>query len=128
MQELIELNSVHCVGFEEKSMRVFVPTISVTDSKTEYRLMLDIPGLIPDSINLVAQEGTLLVTARVGRLRADFTAREFESGVRRFHYEWSIPEDTLVEAIEADFESGLLIISLPRFRDPDSAPYRKVVQ
>ena len=128
MQQLHDLSSIQCTKFEEDSMRVVIPTVNAVGSSSGYRLMFDIPGMVADSIKLEAEDGSLIISARVGRLQADFSAKEYRACATEFRYEYAIPEDASLERIEADFESGLLIVFLPRINQSDPGLLRRFVQ
>ena len=104
----------------------FVPRADVIDSKENFRILLDLPGLTKEEINLSLVDGVLTVK---GERKLDthegeeIKRRERNAGSfsRSFH----VPKEANSAEIGAKFESGVLHITLPKsevLKDTTSIP------
>lgn len=108
---------------ELKSKRVqqqqnssWTPQVDIIESASEYQLLLDLPGINPESINLTQEKQLLTVEAeRKTRALADgetATRSERKSGF--YKRQFTLPEDADVESIQANSKEGVLTLSIAR--------------
>jgi len=76
-----------------------VPAADVFESDNALRIVLDIPGVGPDDVD---------ITVEADELRLSTT------GSRRYHRSFRLPDTVDTESIEATVRDGLLTIDLPK--------------
>jgi len=86
--------------------RSYLPTIMREDAGDAYEVSLVIPGLPKDQINIEVKGRTLHV-AHQGTERTRIPYAAFERA-------WTLPNDADLDAIEAKYEDGILIIKVPK--------------
>jgi HSP20 family protein len=93
----------------DKSVQTLVPAVDIIETKNSYIVKLDIPGANKDQIKAQVENNTLLVIAPVtDYLRAEKTADD----TKEYRREFSLANDVDVNTINAQFELGVLTITL----------------
>ncbi len=84
------------------------PRFKVTKEDNKYQIEGDMPGFDKKEINVSIKENTLEIKAKKEEKEEGKVTREsiFKGYV--------LPEDAVTEKIQANYESGVLTISLPR--------------
>ena len=77
-------------------------TYNVSESEDSVTITTDMPGVKESDIRVASENGILSVSAQ----RKD--------GTRSYSYSWSLPETVNVEGIAAEYEDGVLTLSLPK--------------
>jgi HSP20 family protein len=77
-----------------------VPRVDVWGADEGWRLLAELPGANPETVNVTAERGTLTVFAEA----ADAT----------FKRSFRLPDDVDTDAIVARLDKGLLTLNLPR--------------
>lgn len=97
----------------------WMPSIDMFDCKGNLIVVVEVPGLLVDSLKLVAREGTLVVSGERRDRRPNgvvaFHCMERPHG--RFSREIPIDRALDVRRAEARLERGLLTITIPRLKD-----------
>jgi HSP20 family protein len=100
----------------------FRPDVDIIESSDEYRLLLDLPGIDPQSID-VTEENSLLT------IQAEKTAVQLEEGQtlsrseRRsgtFKRQFTLPEDADAGDIHAESRNGVLTLVISRRQPQES--------
>jgi len=102
----------------------FVPRLEMTETDEEVVLRVELPGIEPGKIDLHAAGDVLSISGEKQSVR-DETRENFVLNERRFgRFERGVklPPHVDVAAISADFEHGLLTVTMPR--TADSKPRR----
>jgi len=96
------------------------PSVDVYESRGRLMVVVEVPGLTPESLRVVVRDRDLVI---VGERKE----RRPGSGIAAFHclerpqggFERVIPLDVAVDLAhaEASLSGGLLIVSLPRLKD-----------
>jgi HSP20 family protein len=109
-------------GFERATQPAgveWLPSLDMFDCKGNLIVVVEVPGLLTDSLKLVAREGMLVVTGERRDKRPQgvvaFHCMERPSG--RFSREIPIDRALDVRKAEARLERGLLTIVIPRLKD-----------
>jgi HSP20 family protein len=98
------------------SEKGWTPRISVSESDTEYQMLVELPGVDPADVNLEMQEGRLEISGEkkndelgegVSSVRDERQSGEFK---RAFEFSKLVEPDQ----IQAEFKNGLLKIVLPK--------------
>jgi HSP20 family protein len=98
------------------------PAMDVIENENAYTVRLDLPGIAPDDVNVEIDSDTLVISGQMG----DTVEQEGE----RFHYRERrfgsfqrsvrLPNTVDTEHIAANFENGVLHITLPKL--PQAQP------
>ncbi|MEN9581334.1 MAG: hypothetical protein RJA70_4343 [Pseudomonadota bacterium] len=95
--------SVQKSGRSEELPR-FTPLVDIFENARAFTVVLDLPGVVKDQIQVSVEGGTLEVEAR----------REQDSV--SFHYarSFSIPDSIERDKISAEYKAGVLTLTLPK--------------
>jgi HSP20 family protein len=96
-----------------------------TDEPHELTVVVELPGVDPASIKVVVSERTLVLSGERARRKVDgsvYQQMEIEYGP--FHRQVRLPEDVDPARARAEYERGILRISLPVAEKP--APGRGI--
>ena len=77
-------------------------TYNVSESEDSVAITTDMPGVKESDIRVASENGILSVSAQ----RKD--------GTRSYSYSWTLPDTVNVEGITAEYEDGVLTLSLPK--------------
>jgi HSP20 family protein len=95
----------------------FTPAVDIKENGSEIRLELELPGINPDQVEIMAENGVL--TVRGEKLserkegednRYQVVERSYGTFVRTFQLPQGVDEDQ----ISAEFENGVLSLSIPK--------------
>ena len=94
----------------------WAPSVDVFSCRDKVAIVVELPGLEPESIDVVFRDGTVVVTGERRRLRSGaFLCMERLVG--RFSRAISIDEPVDHRRAAAQITNGVLTISLPRLQD-----------
>jgi HSP20 family protein len=94
----------------------FAPAIDLTETKDEYKLTAEMPGLEPSQVD-VSVTGDLLVIKGEKKRETEKTeggAHISERSYGSFRRSFQLPDDVDASQIEADHRNGVLTIRLPK--------------
>jgi HSP20 family protein len=98
---------------------LWLPSVDVFDCRGNLIVVMEVPGLQPDSLKVVAREGTLAVSGERRERRPNgvvaFHCMERAQG--RFSREIPLERALDVRQAEARLERGVLTITIPRLKD-----------
>ncbi len=111
---------------ERDSHRDLIPAIDVEESEKAFRLTADLPGVKEEDINIEINDRTLSISGErtterssssdEGRTQFNRTERHFGTFLRAF----TLPENVNQDDISAEFENGVLFITLPKHAEKKS--------
>jgi HSP20 family protein len=112
-------------AYVQESARSFAnPVMDIIDHENEVVVQVELPGINPDDVNVEFKSGALTIAAEVNReeLKEEesFTRRERYAG--SYRRSLSLPNTLDVTQATANFENGLLTLSIPK--KPDAQPLR----
>ena len=105
----------------------FAPRSDAAVTADAYEITMELPGVAADDMDIAVQDGMLVVTGekRSEREASDknyfFSEREYGAFQRAFR----IPPDADTEAIDAQFDNGVLTVRMPKAR-VGTGPSRKI--
>jgi HSP20 family protein len=104
------------------SRRGFRPAVDVfrTEDPEELRVVVELAGVKPESIQLATSGRTLLIAGQRPRL-ASGTYQQMEIEYGRFERTLQLPADVETASATASYEHGILTIVLPLASTPSSA-------
>ncbi|NQV73297.1 Hsp20/alpha crystallin family protein [bacterium] len=95
------------------------PRIDVVETPDAYELAVDVPGVNKDEIQINLHEGVLSISGeRVAREvgESDNVVR-MERHTGRFYRSFSLPNKINSKKIEARFDNGVLIVTVPKLEE-----------
>jgi HSP20 family protein len=95
----------------------FTPAVDIKENDNEIRLEIELPGLKPDQVEIMAENGVLTIRGEKRSERKEgednrhqVIERSYGTFVRTFHLPQGVDEDQ----IKAEFEHGVLSLSIPK--------------
>ncbi len=98
------------------SVLTFVPKVDISETEKQFEISLQVAGIYKEDIKIDFQDGKLTVS---GERKFDKTEtgkkfHKIETQYGSFHSSFVVPEHTNHEAIEAEFNNGILNIVIPK--------------
>ncbi|MFK7934687.1 MAG: Hsp20/alpha crystallin family protein [Saprospiraceae bacterium] len=121
-------NEFFNTGFPQAKMNTANnPALNVVELESGYRLELAVPGFNKDSINIEVDQDILSIAGKLeteAKEGEKYTRREFRYGAfkRTFH----LPETVDANTINAQFENGVLLITLGLKEEAKPEPARQI--
>jgi HSP20 family protein len=94
---------------------VFTPRVDILETPEELLLVLDMPGVRPENVDLRFERGELTVHGKVGTLEPKSgrcLVAEYDTG--DYHRAFLISQDVAADRITAELKNGVLKVHLPR--------------
>jgi len=92
------------------------PSVDISESDTEFKLVADIPGVSPDDIDISMEKGVLTIkgerNTETVEEKEDFRRVERQSGT--FYRRFTLPDSADADKIAAKSEHGVLTITIPK--------------
>jgi HSP20 family protein len=97
-------------------MSNFTPHVDTCETDKGYEIEVSLPGLKKDEINIDFQEGRLTISGerRFSDEKKDKKYHMIESQYGSFSRSFYLPDTVNPEGIDADFEDGVLKITVPK--------------
>ena len=97
-------------------MSTSMPAVNVAENADGYRLEVALPGWNENQININLEGNLLSISGKQEEASGDsgdqYTRREFRSS--SFSRTFTLPETVNAEGIAADFQNGVLTVSVPK--------------
>lgn len=103
------------------------PVVDVRETKDEVILQAELPGIMPDDVDVSVENGVLTISGEKkqeieeGREGSDYHLVERRYG--RFERRFSLPRSVDADKVRAEFAHGLLTVTLPKV---EAAKPRKI--
>ena len=99
---------------ETAAERIYTPTTDILQSKTDFMVICDMPGVSSENIDISLEEQVLSISGRqdLPECEGEWLYREFEPGI--FKRSFKMPEAINQEAITATMKNGVLTLVLPK--------------
>ncbi|MBN2731532.1 MAG: Hsp20/alpha crystallin family protein [Balneolaceae bacterium] len=102
------------VPLEDKGQD-FRPQCDIIESEDTYKIVLDIPGLSKNEVNVSLKDYVLTVRGeRVDELDEDEVYRRQERASGVFSRSFALPQNVVADEVDAAFRTGVLTISMPK--------------
>lgn len=102
--------------------------IDVTSDEKQVVIKASLPGIKPEDVNVTIQDSRLTIEGKVNSVedaqKDRYVIRERHSG--SFYRSLALPKDLEDDNVDAQFENGVLVLTLPRV--PEVKPHAKTVQ
>ncbi|MGQ9692250.1 MAG: Hsp20/alpha crystallin family protein [Thermaceae bacterium] len=126
MEELQERIS-RLLGAQGQGPKVFAPATDVVEDEEGLHLFVYLPGLEPEKVKVIAEEGTLSVRAeRPFEKKEGATYHRLEGPYGSFARSFNIPNSFDLSRVQARFRHGVLHLEVPRAEE--TKPKRIQVQ
>ena len=100
----------------------FRPSCDIIESEDTYKIVLDIPGLSKNEVNVSLKDYVLTVRGeRVDDLEDEEVYRRQERTTGVFSRSFALPQNVVVEDVNATFRTGVLTISMPKTGDHEDS-------
>ena len=99
------------------------PSVDIIENEEEFVLTTDLPGFDKKNLNIeVEKNGVLKINAnsKINKEPNDplYRIRERYSG--SYNRKFNLPENTIVNKIDAQFKNGLLTVNIPKAKEIES--------
>ena len=101
-------------GEDEIERSDWTPAVDVYEREGEFVIVLDLPGVAREDLDVGFDENRLTVRGERARDEADGAVRRGERPAGRFLRSFALPETVEPEGITADYKDGVLRLTLPR--------------
>lgn len=117
--------------FDEGWERVAsMPSVNVSESENEYKISLAAPGLNKEDFKVNVEGGLITISAEKSSEKEDkedkYTRKEYN--YTSFSRTFTLPENIKSEKIDARYEKGELMISLPKLEVENKKPSHKKIE
>lgn len=115
-------------GLEQR--KTTVPSVNIKESEDHFNLELSIPGFKKDDINIEVNENILTISSTVETTSEDtdekgnYTRKEFSR--TSFKRSFKLPKTINEDAINANYEDGILTLALPKKEEALPKPKRLI--
>lgn len=93
-----------------------LPAVNIKESETSYKLEFYVPGFKREDFNIEIDKNTLIVSSEKQfeneNNNEKYSLKEFNFS--SFKRTFTLPESVDFDAIKANYENGVLIVSLPK--------------
>jgi HSP20 family protein len=106
----------------ESKGEAFQPDCDIIESDDTYKILLDIPGLSKNEVNVSLKDDVLTVRGeRVGELDEEEIYRRHERAEGVFSRSFALPQNVASGEVNASFRTGVLTVSMSKSEvDADS--------
>lgn len=122
-----EKQEVTAPAEQTKPGPVFTPNVDIFETEKAITLLVDMPGVKADNLNVDLRDDTLTLTADVNpgvRTPGEKVYTEYETG--RYYRQFYLSEVIVQEKIDATLSDGVLRLTLPKVEK--ATPRRIMVQ
>lgn len=104
------------------------PSVNVVEYENQFKLELAAPGLKKEDFNIEIEEDQIKISAEVKNEEEETTGnyRRREFNYTSFKRTFRIPENIDLEEINANYEQGVLSISLPTKEENTAEKVRRI--
>ena len=102
-------------GESARGVPIFRPRTDIVEAQGGVTLMLEMPGVRPDDVDISLERRILTIRGRAQSFRPEeyrLTYAEYDEG--DFERAFTLSEDLDPERIEAELRNGVLTLTLPR--------------
>jgi HSP20 family protein len=95
---------------------VWAPALDIAEESDAYVVKTELPGIGPEDVE-VSLEGGLLTITGERRQETETSERQFHRVERRygrFRRSITLPDNVRTDAVEADFDNGVLTVRVPK--------------
>jgi HSP20 family protein len=105
-----------------------IPAVNIKESETDFKLELFAPGLNKEDFNIEIDQKTLSISSEkqteFEENKEQYSRKEFS--FTSFKRTFNLPETVNFDAIEANYENGILNLTLPKKEEALPKPKRLI--
>jgi HSP20 family protein len=105
-----------------------IPAVNIKESETDFKLELFAPGLKKEDFNIEIDQQTLSISSEkqteFEENKEQYSRKEFS--FTSFKRTFNLPETVNFDAIEANYENGILNLTLPKKEEALPKPKRMI--
>ena len=99
------------------------PSVDVIENEKEFILITDLPGFDKKNVNIEIEENRALSITANSKINEEsndefYRIRERNDG--SYHRKFDLPENVVINKIDAQFNNGSLVIKLPKAKEVKS--------
>lgn len=100
----------------------WTPDADVLETDTGWLVLVDLPGVDPEDLEVTVVDGGLRVTGNRARIASEELPRPLrrERPIGRFFLHFALPEEIAENAVSARYERGVLTVSVSKSPHPAS--------
>ena len=115
-------------GFAVNETTKSLPAVNIKESDVDFTVQVAAPGLKKEDFNIELDNDMLTISSEVKQEQEaqneKFTRKEF--AYHAFKRSFTLPETIDKEGINAGYESGVLVVSLPKLKEAQPQPKRLI--
>ncbi|MFV2069247.1 MAG: Hsp20/alpha crystallin family protein [Pirellulales bacterium] len=92
----------------------YTPRVDIVETESELRLYADLPGVVPQDLDVRYENGELTLVGKVARRHEGVEHLLTEYGVGDFYRSYHVSEAVDAENISAELNHGVLTVHLPK--------------
>lgn len=106
----------------------FAPSCDIVESETEFKILIDLPGLSKKEIGIALKDNVLTIKGEREIMLSE--GEEFKRQERKrgaFARSFALPETVNKAEVEANFRNGVLTVAMPKsenLKDTQSIPIK----
>jgi len=107
---------ISATGGRENTLVDWVPAVDISEEKERFVLRADLPGVMPDEINISMDKGVLSISGERS-LESDSKTDGFKRVERisgKFERRFSLPDSADADSISARSSNGTLEVTIPK--------------
>lgn len=92
-------------------------SVNVTENKESFLIEVAAPGFSKEQLSAQVEDRVLTIAGKVADTKdagARYRHQEFQ--VQPFERKFNLPEIVIADAIQASFENGILVVTLPKMQ------------
>jgi len=104
---------------EDATMASWYPRVDISETRDEYTIVAEIPGMNKKDIQITYADGLLTIQGERKPLfeEKDRTFHRVEGRYGKFYRSFNLPSQVNTEGIQAEYKDGLLIVHLPKVEE-----------
>ncbi len=107
------LDQLNNDSLRRRTQRAWQPLVDISESDTGYEINMELPGVDPKQVNIEQEDSRLKITGEKTRNQAEDKKYQYcERSTGVFSRTFKLPEDADSHGIEANFQQGLLTITI----------------
>lgn len=107
-----------------------VPSVNIKETETQFQIELAAPGLKKENFNIELDNETLSISSEIKTEKEENNEKELytrkEFSYSSFKRSFTLPKTVNAENIEANYENGVLVLTLPKREEALPKPKRLI--
>ncbi len=102
----------------------FVPSVNTRESEFAYHIEVDLPGIPKEDIEISTEDNVLTISGE-RKLKEEKKEEDYykvESVYGKFSRSFTLPEKIDTSAIQAEYNDGVLEITIPKLKEEEKQP------